>query len=111
MKNHVKKGDTLTVPAPYAVASGDGVLVGSIFGVAVTSAAQGEDVEIKTTEVFDLKKTSAQAWALGALIYWDNTAKEATTTATNNKLIGAAIAAAANPSATGKVRLNGAFTS
>jgi predicted RecA/RadA family phage recombinase len=43
------------------------------------------------------------------LIYWDNTAKECTTTVGSNKLIGTAALAATNPSSTGTVRLNGAF--
>ena len=113
MKNYIESGDTVTVPAPYAVASGDGALVGSIFGAAVTSAGSGEDVPLKTTGILTLKKTSAQAWTLGAPIYWDNAAKEATTASASgaNKLIGVAMEAASNPSATGKVRLNGAFIS
>lgn len=57
--------------------------------------------------VFDLPKTSAQAWTVGAKIYWDSANGLATTTASGNSLIGTALAAAANPSATGRVRLNG----
>ena len=34
MKNYVQPGNTITLTAPYAVTSGDGFLVGSIFGVA-----------------------------------------------------------------------------
>jgi len=34
--------------------------------------------------VFDIKKTASQVWAIGDKIYWDNVAKEATKTATNN---------------------------
>lgn len=107
MKNFVQPGDTVTVTAPYDVASGAGCLVGTLFGIAAYSAKTGEEVEIKATGVFDLPKTSAQAWTVGAAIYWDDTAKNCTTTATNNTLIGKALAVAANPSATGVVRLNG----
>jgi predicted RecA/RadA family phage recombinase len=63
------------------------------------------------TGVFDLATVSAQAWTAGVLIYWDNTAKNTTTVSTSNKLIGVAAAAAANPSSTGRVRLNAAFIS
>ena len=38
MKNYVQPGATLTLTAPYAVVSGDGLLVGSIFGVATTDS-------------------------------------------------------------------------
>lgn len=109
MKNYIQPGRTLTLPAPYDVAAGDGFLVGSIFAVAAGSALSGADVEGVTDGVFDLKKASAQAWTVGAKIYWDNTAKNVTTTSTDNVLIGVAVAVAANPTATGKVRLNGTF--
>lgn len=103
--NHIQPGNTLTLVAPYDVASGAGLLVGTIFGVAQYAALSGADVEADTVGVWELPKTSAQAWTQGAAIYWDNTNKVATTTATSNTLIGAAAEAAANPSATGKVWL------
>ena len=107
MKNYIQPGDVVTVVAPANVASGDGVLVGTLFGVAAFSVLSGEQAEIKTRGVFELPKTSAQAWAAGAAIYWDNTNKVCTTSATDNTLIGKALSAAANPSGTGIVRLNG----
>lgn len=106
MKNFVQDGDFLTLAAPYAVASGAGALVGSIFGVATADVANGADGEFATCGVFDLAKTSAQEWTVGAKIYWDDTNKVCTTTALNNTLIGAAVAAAANPSAVGRVKVN-----
>ncbi|HLS19400.1 MAG TPA: capsid cement protein [Paracoccaceae bacterium] len=109
-KNYIQPGDNMTVSAPYAVSSGDGALVGSLFGVAVSDADNGAPVVLSTTGVWRLAKTKAQAWAVGALVYWDNSTKVATTTGTDNKLIGVAAADAANPSDAGLVRLNGAFT-
>jgi predicted RecA/RadA family phage recombinase len=105
--NYISSGDTVTLTAPYAVASGAGVLVGSLFGVATATAAISTAVEAKTSGVFLLAKTSAQAWTVGAKVYWDDTAKVVTTTSTDNTLIGCAMAVAANPSSTGYVRLNG----
>lgn len=104
MKNFIQPGRTVTVPAPADVAAGAGVLVGALFGVAAFTALSGADVEISTEGVYELPKTSAQAWTVGALIYWTGSA--ATTTATDNTLIGHALKAAANPSATGIVRLS-----
>ena len=108
MKNYVQPGHTVPLPAPYAVTSGDGLLVGAIFGLATASAGAGESVEARLVGVFDLKKTASQAWAIGDKIYWDNTAKEATKTATANTLIGAAIEAVGSGSGEtiGRVRLN-----
>ncbi len=108
MKNYVQPGHAITLAAPYAVASGDGLLVGAIFGVATANVAIGEAVEANLVGVFDLKKVASQAWSAGDKVYWDNTAKEVTKTATNNTLIGAAIEAVGNGAGetTGRVRLN-----
>lgn len=112
MKNYIQEGDVLPFTAPsdssaVDLSSGDGVLIGSLFGVVVKDTAMGASGEMKTEGVFKLAKTSAQAWTVGAKIYWDDTNKVCTTTASGNSLIGAATAVAANPSSTGYVRLNG----
>lgn len=109
MKNFIQSAAILSVTAPAVVASGDGVLVGTIFGVAQADAASGDPVEIVRGGVFDLPKVSAQAWTAGAKIYWDNGAGNCTTTASGNTLIGAAAEPAANPTATGRVVLDGAI--
>lgn len=111
MKNYVQPGNTVTLTAPYAVASGDGLLVGSIFGVAAGTAALGEAVEAALTGDYDLKKVASQAWAAGDKVYWDNTAREATKTTTSNTLIGVAVVAVAGGAGDtiGRVRLNASF--
>ena len=111
MKTYVQPGNTITLTAPYAVSSGDGLLVGSIFGVAAGTAALGEAVEAALTGVYDLKKVASQAWAAGDKVYWDNTAKEATKTTTSNTLIGVAVVAVAGGAGDtiGRVRLNASF--
>jgi predicted RecA/RadA family phage recombinase len=110
MKNYIQKGDVMTVTAPAAVASGAGVLVGSIFGVAVRAAASGADIDVDVVGVFDLPKATGAAWTQGLRLYWDDTAKNVTATASTNKLIGVAAAAALSGDTIGRVRLSGAFT-
>lgn len=107
MKNFVQPGDVVTLAAPYDVASGAGLLVGSLFGVATGAALSGAEIETAMAGVYDLTKATGEAWTAGALVYWDDTAKNVTTTATANTLIGAALAAAASGATTGRVRLNG----
>jgi len=109
MKNFVQQGENLTLPAPYAVNSGDGALIGSIFGVASTKAAIGEDTSFVREGVFTLPKPGAQAWAVGVKVYWDNAAKNVTTTSAGNTLIGAAAGAVGNGAGetSGKVLLTG----
>ena len=108
MKNYVQPGDVVGVTAPANVSSGAGVLVGSLFGVAVADALSGGEVQIAVNGVFDLPKVGSQAWTVGALIYWTGTA--CTNVASTNKLIGVAVAAVGSGAdeTTGRVRLNGA---
>lgn len=106
MKNFVQDGDVLDLTAPYDVASGDGFLVGShIFAVAVAAALSGAAVRGKRTGVFDLKYTVAADIAAGAKVYWDNSAKNVTGTASSNKLIGTCVVAGLSGDATIRVQL------
>lgn len=112
MKNFIAVGDTIPMTAPDEtdgdVAAGEGVLNGSIFGVAVTDIAAGEEGPCKLSGVFELAKVSAQAWAIkGVKLYWDEATKLVTSTAASNKAIGSSYAPADNPSDTGLVLLNG----
>lgn len=77
MKNYVQPGDNLTVAAPYAVDSGQGVLIGQIFGIACGDAENGAEVDIATVGVFDIAKPSAVTFAVGEPVYFDTTAKQA----------------------------------
>lgn len=109
MRNYVQSGNILTLTAPYALSSGDGLLVGSVFAIAGGDAAQGDDVEGALTGVFTLPKVAADVFAQGADVYWDNTAKTVTATTTDNTKIGVATVAAGASDSTATVRLNGAF--
>ena len=109
MRTYVQPGHVVTLLAPYDVASGDGLLVGSIFGVASGDALSGAEVETQLTGVVDLAKVASQAWTAGARVYWDNTAKRVTNVASGNTLIGVAVLAVGSGAeeTIGRVRLNG----
>lgn len=111
MKNYLGPADRIDIVAPAALASGAGVLVGAMFGVTVGPAANGERVPVQVTGLVSLPKAASITPAPGALLYWDDTAKAVTTTASGNTKIGvhgSPVAAAAGD-ATILVRLNGAF--
>lgn len=107
MKNFVQLGGTISAILTAAASSGDGVLEGSIFGIASVDGEIGDTVELQTTGVFTLPKTSANTPAQFAKAYWDNTAKAVTTTATANTLIGVFMAALGSGTTTADIRLNG----
>lgn len=106
--NYVQTGNTLTLAAPYDRATpGLGAQIGAIFGVNLAPVLSGADGEFSIVGVWTLAKTTAQAWTLGQKIYWDDTNKRCDSDATVGQLIGVATAAAADPSSTGTIRLNG----
>ena len=102
-------GKILTLAAPYNRLANEGAMIGSIFGVALVDVDSGDDAAFETEGVFELAKTSAQAWTAGQKIYWDNTNKNVTTTSAGNTKIGVAAVAAASGDTVGRVRLNGSF--
>lgn len=109
MKNYVQKGDNITVTATATATSGNGVLIGSLFGIAAGDAAIGEDLDLVTVGVFDMAKVSTDVLAVGDLVYWDESATLVSSDDDTgaNELIGIAVTAAANPSGSVNVRLNG----
>lgn len=109
MKNYVSPGEHITVTAAADITSGQMVVAGAVFGVAQETVLSGAPVVLVRRGVFELPKTSAQAWTVGAKLYWDAANAVCTTTLSGNTLIGAAAAIAANPSATGTVLLDGAI--
>lgn len=108
MKTFIQDGKTVAVTAPYALTSGAGCLVGSLFGVAVAAADNGAAAQIMTEGVFSIVKTSALAIAQGDTVYWDDAAKVVNKTSTGTP-VGVCVVAAADPSAAVVVRLIGAF--
>lgn len=105
-QNYIESGEVLdyTVPTGATVASGVPVVVGDLIGVALGSGTEGQVVAVKFDGVFELEKATG-AMAQGAKLYWDNTAKKVTTTATSNTLIGYAWKAEVSGATTVRVRL------
>jgi len=108
--NYIQSGDRLTLTAPYARNSGQAAKIGTaIIAIALQTLANGASGEWATKGVWYVDKNSAEAWAVGDKLYWDNTNKVFTTTSSGNTLAGVATAVAANPSSYGYIRLNGSF--
>jgi predicted RecA/RadA family phage recombinase len=98
---------SIPMPVPYAggILSGQGMLVGAFFRVAASDAAQNALVECETRGEFELPKDPAQAISAGARLFWDNTNRRLTTTATGNFQVGIATVAAGASDATVRVML------
>ncbi len=107
MKNYIQPGEVIEFAAPYDRLSGQGALIGTIFGVATIDVLSGVRAPFELEGVFELAKADSQAWTEGAKIYWDNTNKVCTTTSMSNTLIGVASEAVASTAGLvlGRVRL------
>lgn len=111
MQNHIQKGDVITVPAPVGgITSGEGTIIGNIFGLAAYAAAAGEPVELATTGVYQLPKATAAVLTVGARVAWDNTAKNINVPGTGRFPVGIATEAAGNGITSVAVRLDGVGT-
>lgn len=107
MKNYVQEGDSLTLTAGANLTGGQGLLVGTLFGVVAETVLSGSLYTFAVKGVFDLPKAASVTPGVGAKVYWDDTAKNVTTTASANSLIGVAVVAAAAGDATVRVRMDG----
>lgn len=104
MKNFVHRNEAITVVAPSAVESGEVVVVGNLFGIAVAAAANGEEVSLATAGVFLLPK-AAVTFAAGAFAYWDGTQLQNDDNAGANFMIGIVTMAAGSGASHAQVRL------
>lgn len=110
MKNYIQPGNAIDIVVPAGgVVSGRPFVAGSLVGISAVTAAEGGDATIHTDGVYELPKVNAQAWVLGAKVYWDAANSVCTTVAAGSTLLGFAARPAANPSAIGLVKL-GAMT-
>jgi len=91
MNNFVHDGNIIEVSAPYEVMSGDGLLRGALFGIAMSWAREGEAVDISTAGVFDLKRQPDEHWEVGDPIYWNDSRKCFTRDAAGAVLVGLAV--------------------
>ena len=108
VQSYKQPGAILTLTAPYARAtSGLGAKVGAIFGVSCDTVANGEEGQFETEGVHELLKTEAQAWAVGEIIYWNDSTKLCDNDSSVGMLIGVCTAVAANPTTSGELKLSG----
>lgn len=107
--NFIQEGDVVEVTLSANVTKGNLVREGSLIGVALDTATSGNACRIKTKGVFDLAKTSALAISVGDPIYMGATDAVTNKTSASRYYIGVAVADAANPSSTVRVRLSGSM--
>ncbi len=89
----IQDGTAVDYTPEADVAAGTVVALGDLVGITKADIPAGRLGALHLFGVFDVVKGDG-AVTLGAKVYWDNTAKQATVTATGNKLLGLAVAPA-----------------
>ncbi|MCL4189971.1 MAG: DUF2190 family protein [Rhodobacteraceae bacterium] len=111
MQNFIQNGHIIHVTAPAGgIVSGEGLIIGGLFGIAAYSSAEGDPVELGTTGVYQLPKALAAVLTVGARVAWDNTAKNINLPGAGRFPVGIATEAAGNGITSVAVRLDGVAT-
>lgn len=105
-KNFHSPGEHITFTAAADLVSGQAFLIGLRLAISLTAVASGGSGEAAVEGIWSVPKLSTDAVTQGALLYWDNTNKRLTTTATANTLAGYAAEAAGAGVATVNIKLN-----
>lgn len=107
MRNHIQPGNALDFVAPAGgVVSGKTAKKGALIHVPSTTAAEGVSYSGDLVGVFELDAQTSQAWTQGDVLYWNDTTKVWTKTATDNTKGGVAAYDKLAAAATGSVRLH-----
>ncbi len=111
MQNYIQNGHVITVTTPAGgILSGEGLIVGNIFGIAAYTSAEGDPLELAITGVYKLPKATAAVLTVGARVAWDNTAKNINVPGAGRFPVGVATEAAGNGVTGVAVRLDGVAT-
>ncbi|MBX3422011.1 MAG: DUF2190 family protein [Pirellulaceae bacterium] len=102
----VQQGEAIDYTPNADLSAGSVVVQGDLVGITKRDIKAGQLGAISVEGVFDIAKEPTAPIAAGAKLYWDAGNDQAVTTATGNKLLGKAVAAAGVNSATVRVRLS-----
>lgn len=93
MKNFISEGRVIKAVSASAVASGGGLAIGSLFGIAVGDVAAGETGVFLVSGIVVVPVKTGDTFTAGVKVYWDSANSYITTTADNNTFAGYYIAA------------------
>lgn len=109
--SYKQPGDTYTFTAGGTITKDVPTELGQLLVIPTSSVASGAKYAAHLRGVFSgFTKIGSQAWAVGAVIYWDNANSRFTTVATANLRAGVAleaVAGGAGDTTTGDVYLDG----
>src|SRR4051812_29049546 len=111
MKNFIQSGNSITIQASQDLSSGQGLLIGDVFGVVANGARAGENAELYVVGIFELPKSVLEIKNCSKL-FWDPTIAPlgaVTTDGKDKKVIGVSCESAQGNQPVVQVRLNSVF--
>lgn len=102
---YIQKGHAVDYTPAADVAAGDVIVIGTLVGIAKLDIADGKLGALAVRGVYDIEKAVGEITA-GAIVYWDDTAKNVTTTSSPNTRIGKALELAASAATHARILLN-----
>ena len=92
--SYISEGCVVTLTAPSGGVTKDvPVLIGRLLVIPQNTVAETLQFDGYVSGIHKVTKVGSQAWTEGANVYWDDTNKYFTTTATSNQYAGVAVAA------------------
>jgi predicted RecA/RadA family phage recombinase len=95
----IQTGDVVDYTAAATIANGDVIALTGRVGVALDDAVSGDVISLALTGVYEVTAATADAVTFGALVYWDESESNLTTTSTDNTLAGFAVSTKAGATA------------
>lgn len=107
MKNFVQPGDILDLEIPNGKLSGQGVVVGSLFGVATESNETGAAAKraVVVEGVVEIAKLAADAMSVGDKVNWNNATSEVQLATSTLDGVGTVVEAAGAATTVVKIKL------
>lgn len=103
----IQVGSKIDLTLTEDVSVGDVVPLGTdMISIATVSGLTGEVIAVETEKVWEITAKTADAIAVGDVVYFDATAREITTTATDNIKAGKAVTSKTAVAGTINVKLN-----
>lgn len=101
----IQKGENIDYVASADIVSGQVVPLVNLCGIANDDIASGATGTLMIDGIVEIAAETGVAWAVGELIYWNDTDSKGTKTATDHVAMGFAVAVKASATATGRVKL------
>ena len=101
----VQQGANIDYVAGADIVAGQVVPLVNLSGVAADDIANGDTGVLVTEGIVEIAAETGVAWAVGDLIYWNDTDAKGTKTATDHVAMGFAVAVKASATAIGRVKL------